>query len=202
MPRVLQDTGWNVIGDFVLKQVRERMATPQRRKDALGGFKRQSYKLNDTDSLSNSLGMEVIELSPDNIQLALTYPNTGPNAIKGKVYFETGRRPGKGVPVNVEQPAGSDLYGWAARKLPGFLTLSKKEQAFRLIRISMKIKQRGIGVYPIFDPSFTTEVQQEYVNWFNTLTDEQIEKLPGVERVFSVLESIVPFDEETIDIFR
>lgn len=202
MPRVLQDTGWNVIGDFVLKQVRERMATPQRRKDALGGFKRQSYKLNDTDSLSNSLGMEVIELSPDNIQLALTYPNTGPNAIKGKVYFETGRRPGKGVPVNVEQPAGSDLYGWAARKLPGFLTLTKKEQAFRLIRISMKIKQRGIGVYPIFDPSFTTEVQQEYVNWFNTLTDEQIEKLPGVERVFSVLESIVPFDEETIDIFR
>ena len=202
MARVLQNTGWNVIGDFVLKEVRERMATPQRRKDALGGFKRNSYRLNDTDSLSNSLGMEVLELAPENIQLALTYPNTGANAIKGKVYFETGRRPGKGVPVNVEQPAGSDLYGWAARKLPGFLTLSKKEQAFRLIRISMKIKQRGIGVYPIFDPSFTTELQNEYVRWWNTLSDEQLEQLPGIEQVLGVLESIRPFDEDTIDIFR
>ena len=195
MARVLQNTGWNIIGDFVLKEVRDRMATPQRRKDALGGFKRNSYKLNDTDSLSNSLGMEVLELAPDNIQLALTYPNTGPNAIKGKVYFETGRRPGKGVNIDILKP-------WAMRKLPGFAGLDQQTQKFRLIRISMKIKQRGIGVYPIFDPSFTTELQTEYVKWWNSLSDEQIENLPGVERVLSVLESIVPFDEETIDIFR
>lgn len=202
MAKVLQNTGWNVIADFVLKEVRERMDTPQRRKDALGGFKRSSYKLNDTKSLSNSLSMEVLELANDDIQLALTYPNTPPNDIKGKIFFETGRKPGKGIRIDTTSPESNDIYGWAARKLPGFLTLSKKEQVFRLIRISMKIKQRGIGTYPIFDPSFTTELQNEYVKWWSTLTDQQLEQLPGIDRVFDVLENIRPFDEETIEIFR
>ena len=66
----------------------------------------------------------------------------------------------------------------------------------------MKIKQRGIGTYPIFDPSFTTELQNEYVKWWSTLTDQQLEQLPGIDRVFDVLENIRPFDEETIEIFR
>jgi hypothetical protein len=202
MPQVLINTGWNRIGDWVLDQVRDRLDTPQRRKDGLGGFKRNSYRLNDTGSLSNSLGMEVLEMDNGNISLQLTYPNQGVNAIKGKIFLETGRRPGKGVPVDTQAPERSGLYDWAARKLPGFLTLSKKEQVFRLIRISMRIKQRGMGTFPVFDPSFTALLGQEYVKWWNTLTDEQIEQLPAVEEVFALFRNIGISDEETIEIFR
>ena len=194
--RVLQNTAWNTVADFVLKQVRNRMATPQRRKDALGGFKRTSYRLNDTGSLSSSLAMEVLELSPDNIQLALTYPNTEPNNIKAKIFLETGRAAQK-KGVRIE-----DLRNWADRKLPGFSALDEKSKKWRLIKISYNIKQKGIGTYPIFDPSFFTDIEQEYETWWNSLSDEQIEQLPGIEKVFQVIQSIRPFDEATIDIFR
>ena len=186
---------WEVVADFILKEVRQRMATPQRRKDALGGFKRNTYKLDDTDSLSNSLAMEVIQLGEDRVQLALTYPNTRPNNIKAKIFFETGRQPGKGV--NIE-----NIRGWADRKLPGFAGLDDRTKTFRLIRISMAIKNKGIGTYPIFDPSFISSVEQEYERWWNTLSDEEIEQLPGLQQVFEAIRNIKPFDEETISIFR
>ena len=183
------------MADFVLKEVRNRMATPQRRKDALGGFKRTSYMLNDTGSLSSSLAMEVLELSPDNIQLALTYPDTQPNNIKAKIFFETGRKPNKGVRIDLLKP-------WAERKLPGFSALDEKSKKWRLIRISMAIKQRGIGTYPIFDPTFVNQLGQEYERWWNSLSDEELEQLPGIERVLAVFQNITAFDEATIDIFK
>ena len=195
MPVVLQNTGWNRVADFVLKQVRNKMGQPTRRKDALGGFKRNSYMLNDTDSLSNSLAMEVLQMDENTVQLALTYPNTNPNNNKAKIFFETGRKPGKGVNIK-------DLEPWAMRKLPGFAALDADTKRFRLIRISMAIKQKGIGTYPIFDPSFTNELGQEYERWWNTLSDEEIEQLPVLDDVFNVLNNIRPFDVETIDIFR
>jgi hypothetical protein len=185
---------WEEIADFVLREVRERMASPQRRKGVIGGFKRESYRLNDTGSLSDSLGTEVIQFG-DQVQIALTYPNTGDNNIKAKIFFETGRKPGVGV--NIE-----NLRGWATRKLPGFAGLTEEQKTFRLIRISMSIKQKGIGTYPIFDPSFTNELEQKYLDWFNQLTDEQIEQLPGIQQVFEVFRNIRPFDEATIELFQ
>jgi len=193
---------WEVVADFILKEVKQRMASPQRRKDALGGFKRNTYRLDDTGSLSDSLSMEVIQLGEDRVQLALTYPNTKPNNIKAKIFFETGRKPGKGIRIDTQSPESNDIYGLASRKLPGFLTLSRKEQVFRLIRISMAIKNKGIGTYPIFDPSFISSVEQEYERWWNTLSDQEIEQLPGLQQVFEAIRNIKPFDEATISIFR
>lgn len=185
---------WNTIASFILEEVKERLAQPQTRKDALGGFKRTQYRLNDTGSLSDSLAMEVLQFGSD-VQLALTYPNVGENDIKAKIYFETGRRPNVGV--NIE-----NLRGWADRKLPGFAGLTPEEKTFRLIRISMKIKQRGIGTYPVFDPSFIEDVRNKYQQWFIGLSDEEVEQLPGLQEVFNALGNIKIFDQETIEIFR
>lgn len=202
MPQVLQNTGWNRLADWVLGEVQKRLDTPQARKDGLGGFKRTTYKLNDTGSLSNSLEMEALQQDDGSVQLILTYPNNGENAIKGKIYLETGRRPGVGVRVDKNQLQTSPLYDWATRKLPGFQGLTENEQYFRLIRISMKIKQRGIGTFPVFDSSFVNQLGAEYIQWFASLTDEQIEQLPAIEEVFNVFNNIPIIDDETLDIFR
>ena len=195
MPTILQNTGWNVVGDWVLQQVRGELGKAKPRKNYFGTIKSSYYKLNYQGTLSNSLGMEVVEQTPDNIFLALTYPGEGTQAIKGKIFLETGRRPGKGVSIELLRP-------WAVSKLPGFNALDEASKTWTLIRISSNIKKKGLGIFPVIDSSFNSNLEKEYESWFSRQTDEQIQQLPGIEKVFTLFQNIRFFDNATIDIFR
>lgn len=195
MAKVLKNTGWNVIGDWVLEQVQNGLNQPRQRKDYFGGIKQSRYKLNYQGTLSRSLGMEVIERNTDDIFLALTYPGEGTEAIKGKIFLETGRLPGVGVSIDVLRP-------WAETKLPGFNALDESSKKWTLIKISSNIKNKGLGIFPVIDEQFTQRLGQEYETWFNQLTDAQVEQLPGLDRVFELFNNIRFFDDTTIDIFR
>lgn len=195
MPRILQNTGWNVVGDWVLQQVRGELGKAKPRKDKAGTIKSSYYKLNYQGTLSNSLGMEVVEQTPDNIFLALTYPGEGTQAIKGKIFLETGRLPGKGVDIKLLEP-------WAISKLPGFNALDERSKKWTLIRISSNIKKKGLGIFPVIDSGFNSNLEQEYESWFSRQTEEQIQELPGIEKVFNLFQNIRFFDNATIDIFR
>lgn len=193
--RVLENTGWNQVADFVLGQVRRKIDSPAQRKDAFGQIKPLRYKLNDTGRFSSQLKMEVLESSPNDIRIVLTYPSTNPYLYQGKIYFETGRRPGRGVP-----PAR--LKSWAERKVNGFVAWSDSRQKSFLYFTQMKIKNKGIGTFPVFDSDFIANIQNEYGRFLDSLTDEQIEELPGIEEVFRVFNNLLTFEEETIDAFR
>jgi len=193
--KVLENTGWNKIADFVLDKVKVKINNPAQRKDALGGIKNRQYKLNDTGMFSSQLQMEVLESSPNDIRIALTYPSTNPYLYQGKIYFETGRRPGAGVP-----PA--KLKSWAERKVTGFLGWNQSAQKSFLYFTQLKIKSRGIGTFPVFDSEFIASLQNEYSQFLEGLTEEEIENLPGIEQVFRVFDNFLVLEQETIDIFR
>ena len=192
---VLTNTAWNTIADYVLKQVKNKIAQPAQRKDNLGGIKPIRYKLNDTGNFSSTLQMEVLKQGKNDIRIVLTYPSTDPFLYQGKIYFETGRQPGRGVP-----PA--KLKAWAERKVNGFLGWSEPRQKSFLYFTQLKIKNRGIGTFPVFDAEFISRLQDEYGKFLDTLTDEQIENLPGIEEVFRVFNNLLVFEQETIDAFR
>lgn len=186
-------TGWDIVGDFLLRQVRNKMNTPTRRRNYAGQYKDMSYKLNDTGGLSESLQIETIWIpQSDVIQLALTYPDVKPFSIQGKIFFETGRRP------NTRAPRYEVIDAWARRKVVGFTEKTEKEQKSFVYGVLMSIKKKGIGTYPLFEQTFVAEIQNEYQNWFNTLSDEQIIGLPGIEKVFDAFSRILIIDKPTI----
>lgn len=169
------------------------MATPTRRRNYQGQYKDMSYKLNDTGGLSGSLEMQTIWIpESDVIQLALTYPDVKPFSIQGKIFFETGRKSG------VRAPRYEVIDAWARRKVAGFTEKTEKEQKSFVYGVLMSIKKKGIGTYPLFEQTFVAEIQNEYQNWFNTLSDEEVIGLPGIEKVFDAFSRILIIDKPTI----
>jgi len=191
---ILKNTGWNKVADFILEEVKIKINQPAQRKDALGGIKNRQYKLNDTGMFSSQLQMEVIKASPNDIRIALTYPSTPPYLYQGKIFFETGRRPGRGVP-----PAR--LKSWAERKVNGFTSWTQSAQKSFLYFTQLKIKSRGIGTFPVFDSEFIARLQNEYSQFLDGLTEDQIQELPGVDEVFRVFNNLLVFEQETIEAF-
>jgi len=196
MAVILQGTGWNRVGDFLLREVKNKLATPTRRRNYRGQYKELSYKLNDTGGFSDSLQVTVLWFpDSDEIRLVLTYPDQKPYSVQGKIFFETGRQPG------VRAPRYEYIDAWARRKVAGFEEKTEKEQKKFVYAVLMSIKSKGIGTYPVFDQGFVTDLQNEYQEWFNSLSDEQITRLPGIEKVFQTFSNILILDKPTIESF-
>lgn len=196
MAVILEGTGWNKVGDFLLQEVRNKLASPTRRRNYQGQYKNISYRLNDSGNFSKSLSVETIWFpESDVIQMVLTYPDRKPYSIQGKIFFETGRKTG------VRAPRYEIIDAWARRKVEGFTEKNKKEQKSFVYAVMMSIKHKGIGTYPIFDGTFVSDLQNSYQEWFNSLSDEQITTLPGIEKVFEAFTKLLILDKPTIESF-
>ena len=192
MAVILEATGWNRVGDFLLEEVRRKLGQATRRRDYYGAYKETSYKFNDTGRFSENLQVQTIWFpEADTIQLVLTYPDQEPYSVQGKIYFETGRRP------DLRAPRPEIIDAWARRKIPGFSEKSEQEQKTAVYLISMSIKKKGIGTYPIFDPGFIADIENNYQEWFNGLSEDEITRLPGIEKVFDALQRIIVLDKPT-----
>ena len=180
---------WDKLGQFALKVLRDEMAKPQTRYDALGRRKPMRYKLNDTGKFSQSLDYEVVD-SDGEVDIFITYPDQDPYKYQAGVYFETGRKPGKGVPPLA-------LQSWAKRKVRGFNNLSKSKQNSFLYFTQLKIKQRGIGSLQIF-ANLNQLIGERFEEFMNTLTEDELANLPQLDEINRVLDNLSLIDNVSI----
>ena len=184
---------WDKLGQFALKVLREEMAKPQTRYDGLGRRKPMRYSLNDTGNFSRSLDYEVKEYGDGEVDIFITYPDQKPFNIQGPIYFETGRKPGKGV----SREGQIKLRAWARRKVRGFNNLSKSKQNSFIYFTSMKIKERGIGSLQIFS-NLNQLIGDRFEEFMNSLSQEELENLPQLNEIEAVLERLSLIDNVSI----
>lgn len=183
---------WDKLGQFALKVLRDEMAKPQTRFDALGRRKTVRYPLNDTKNFSNSLDYEVVDTDGE-VDIFITYPDTKPFNIQAGIFFETGRKPGKGV----SKEGQIKLRAWARRKVRGFNNLSKSKQNSFIYFTSMKIKERGIGSLQIFS-NLNQLIGERFEEFMNSLSQEELENLPQLDEINRVLNNLSLIDNVSI----
>jgi hypothetical protein len=176
---------WDKLGQFTLEVLREEMAKAQNRFDYFGTRKDQRYRLNNTGNFSKVLGYQVIEEYGET-DILITYPDVAPYKYQAPIFFETGRRPGRGVPPLA-------LRQWAGKKVNGFNTLSESRKNSFLYFTQMKIKNRGIGGLQIFG-TLNQKVLDEFDRFINSLSEEEILQLPDLQEINEVLERIQLID--------
>lgn len=176
---------WDKLGQFTLQVLREEMEKAQNRFDYFGTRKNQRYRLNDTRKFSNSLDYQVIEEYGET-DILITYPDVAPYKYQAPIFFETGRKPGRGVPPLA-------LRQWAQRKVTGFNTLSQSRQNSFLYFTQLKIKNRGIGSLQIFG-TLNDKVIEQFDRFVNSLSEEELLELPDLQQITEVLDRIQLID--------
>ena len=181
---------WDKLGEFALKVLRDEMAKPQTRYDAMGRRKPIRYPLNNTGNFSRSLDYEVKEYGDGEVDIFITYPDQAPFKYQAPIFFETGRQPGKGVPPLA-------LKQWAKRKVRGFNNLSESKQNSFLYFTQLKIKKRGIGSLQIFS-NLNQLIGERFEEFMNTLTEDELANLPQLDEINEVLDRLSLIDNVSI----
>ena len=131
----------------------------------------------------------------DEIQTVINvvYPDTPPFNVQAGVYFETGRKPGRGVSPVI-------LKTWAEIKIPGFKNLRETEQKSRLFLINRAIKKKGIGTINVFG-EIEMKLMDGVYNWYETMTPEERLTMPGIEQIIDAFSGIQLIDSTSIQYF-